>query len=109
VEFLDSHSHREHYVRRPFQREPDFGVTSANYDLQELIARAETPRWLRPTNFRLCWQARVVRVGHQVQALLRELKGDDRITLRGATRGERWISAGAKRNSFRNCLIEIDF
>jgi superfamily II DNA or RNA helicase len=29
------------YVRRPFQREPDFGVTSVNYDLSELIDRAE--------------------------------------------------------------------
>lgn len=35
---------------------------------------------------------------HQVQALLRELKGDDRIKLRGATKGGRWISAGVKRN-----------
>jgi hypothetical protein len=33
-----------HYVRRPFQREPDFGVTSVNYDFAELLARAETPR-----------------------------------------------------------------
>jgi hypothetical protein len=32
-----------HYVRRPFQREPDFGVTSVNYDLNELLARAEEP------------------------------------------------------------------
>lgn len=30
------------YVRRPFTREPDFGVTSVNYDLQELMARGET-------------------------------------------------------------------
>ncbi|MHB1167665.1 MAG: helicase-related protein [Longimicrobiales bacterium] len=27
------------YVRRPFQREPDFGVTSINYDLKELWRR----------------------------------------------------------------------
>jgi hypothetical protein len=33
-----------HYLRRPFQREPDFGVTSVNYDFAELIARAEAPR-----------------------------------------------------------------
>ncbi len=32
-----------HYVRIPFQREPDFGVTSVNYDLDELLARAEEP------------------------------------------------------------------
>jgi putative DNA methylase len=36
VEFLDGDSHRVHYVRRPFQREPDFGVTSVNYDFSEL-------------------------------------------------------------------------
>ena len=29
------------YVRRPFQREPDFGVESVNYDLEELLARSE--------------------------------------------------------------------
>jgi len=44
VEFLDEGSHRVHYLRQPFQREPDFGVTSVNYDFPELIARAETPR-----------------------------------------------------------------
>jgi SNF2 family DNA or RNA helicase len=31
------------YIRRPFQREPDFGVTSANYDLNGLLSRAEDP------------------------------------------------------------------
>jgi len=31
------------YVRQPFQREPDFGVTSVNYDLRDLLARAEEP------------------------------------------------------------------
>ncbi len=31
------------YVRRPFGREPDFGVTSVNYDLGELLARGEDP------------------------------------------------------------------
>jgi superfamily II DNA or RNA helicase len=44
VEFLDGDSHRVHYLRRPFQREPDFGVTSVNYDFPELLARAEAPR-----------------------------------------------------------------
>ncbi|MGC8494644.1 MAG: helicase-related protein [Syntrophobacteraceae bacterium] len=44
VEFLDGDSHRIHYVRQPFQREPDFGVTSVNYDFDELLARAEHPR-----------------------------------------------------------------
>lgn len=43
VEFLPSNAHRVHYVRRPFQREPDFGVTSVNYDFAELLTRAEKP------------------------------------------------------------------
>ena len=43
VEFLDGETHRVHYVRRPFQREPDFGVTSVNYDFGELLERAEQP------------------------------------------------------------------
>lgn len=41
VEFMDEHTHRVHYVRQPFQREPDFGVTSVNYDFAELLAKAE--------------------------------------------------------------------
>jgi hypothetical protein len=44
VEFLGDGAHRAHYVRRPFQREPDFGVTSVNYGFSELLARAEAPR-----------------------------------------------------------------
>jgi SNF2 family DNA or RNA helicase len=43
VEFRDDDTHRVHYVRSPFQREPDFGVTSVNYDFQELLSRATTP------------------------------------------------------------------
>ncbi len=43
VEF-EGETHRVHYVRRPFQREPDFGVTSVNYNFAELLARAEVPR-----------------------------------------------------------------
>lgn len=31
------------YVRHPFQSEPDFGVVSVNYDLEELLARSEEP------------------------------------------------------------------
>jgi hypothetical protein len=31
------------YVRTPFAREPDFGVTSVNYDLDELWARGQSP------------------------------------------------------------------
>lgn len=43
VEFQLEGAHRVHYVLRPFQREPDFGVTSVNYDFADLLARAETP------------------------------------------------------------------
>ncbi|MDW7996229.1 MAG: hypothetical protein RMJ46_00935, partial [Bacteroidota bacterium] len=44
VEFLEGGGHRVHYVRRPFRREPDFGVTSVNYELRDLMVRAEEPR-----------------------------------------------------------------
>jgi len=43
VEF-EGDNHRVHYIRRPFQREPDFGVTSVNYNFSELLARSEAPR-----------------------------------------------------------------
>ncbi|WP_295388220.1 helicase-related protein [uncultured Thiodictyon sp.] len=43
VEFLDDDRHRVHYLRQPFQREPDFGVTSVNYGFGELLARAQVP------------------------------------------------------------------
>jgi hypothetical protein len=43
VEFLDGDKHRVRYLRQPFRREPDFGVTSVNYDLAELLARAGEP------------------------------------------------------------------
>jgi SNF2 family DNA or RNA helicase len=43
VEFLEGDSHKVHYVRQPFHREPDFGVTSVNYDFADLLARAEAP------------------------------------------------------------------
>ena len=44
VEFKSDGTHQVHYLRRPFQREPDFGVTSVNYNFPELLARAEPPR-----------------------------------------------------------------
>jgi hypothetical protein len=44
VEFQDETSYRVLYLRRPFQREPDFGVTSVNYDFAELLARAGEPQ-----------------------------------------------------------------
>jgi len=43
VEFLGDNAHRVRYLRRPFRREPDFGVTSVNYDFAELLARSEEP------------------------------------------------------------------
>ena len=43
VEFLDNERHRVHYIRTPFRREPDFGVTSVNYGFPELVSRAEAP------------------------------------------------------------------
>jgi hypothetical protein len=43
VEFLDEQTHRVCYVRRPFKREPDFGVTSVNYDFAELLTRSADP------------------------------------------------------------------
>ena len=41
VELTDDTMHRVHYVRHPFRREPDFGVTSVHYDFGELLARAD--------------------------------------------------------------------
>jgi hypothetical protein len=43
VEFLPDSEHRVRYLRKPFHREPDFGVTSVNYDFAELLARAGKP------------------------------------------------------------------
>ena len=44
VEFLDGDQYRVHYLRQPFQREPDFDVVSQNYDFAGLLTRAEAPR-----------------------------------------------------------------
>jgi hypothetical protein len=44
VEFLDDGSHRVSYLREPFTREPDFNVTSVNYDFAALLERSEEPR-----------------------------------------------------------------
>jgi len=41
VRFSPGDEHTVHYVRRPFGKEPDFGVTSVNYDMNELLAKAE--------------------------------------------------------------------
>jgi SNF2 family DNA or RNA helicase len=42
VEF-HGEDHRVSYLRRPFQREPDFGVTSVNYDFAEMLERGGEP------------------------------------------------------------------
>ena len=42
VKFQDENN-MVRYVRKPFGREPDFGVTSVNYDMAELLARSEEP------------------------------------------------------------------
>jgi hypothetical protein len=43
VEFHEDGSHRVRYLREPFSREPDFNVTSINYDFAALLARAGDP------------------------------------------------------------------
>lgn len=46
VEFLDSDSHRVHYLRRPFERSgvtTDFNGASVNFPFADLLARSKTP------------------------------------------------------------------
>jgi Domain of unknown function (DUF3883)/SNF2-related domain len=43
VVLLDGETATPRYIRHPFQRKPDFGVTSVNYDVEDLLARAENP------------------------------------------------------------------
>src|SRR5262249_5283303 len=43
VEFREDDTHDVYYLRQPFHREPDFGVTSINYDFAGLLARAGEP------------------------------------------------------------------
>ena len=40
---VDGDVARLRYVRRPFQQEPDFAVTSVNYNLEQLLFRGEDP------------------------------------------------------------------
>jgi len=40
VEVENNSDNKIHYIKRPFEREPDFGVTSINYDIEKLIAKA---------------------------------------------------------------------
>ena len=42
-EFFDADTHRVHYIRTPFQREPDFGVTSVNYHVKTLLMQSAEP------------------------------------------------------------------
>jgi len=44
VEFRQDGTHRIHYARQPFHREPDFGVTSVNYEFAKLLIQSEEPR-----------------------------------------------------------------
>ena len=37
------HCRPPRYVRNPFGKEPDFGVTSVNYELKDLLQRSEEP------------------------------------------------------------------
>ena len=41
---VDGDATKARYVRTPFQKEPDFTVTSINYDLPALLVKAEDPR-----------------------------------------------------------------
>ena len=43
VEFRPDGQYRTRYLREPFHSEPDFGVTSVNYDFAELLARSGEP------------------------------------------------------------------
>ena len=43
VEVEDGKARPPRYVRKPFEKEPGFGVTSSNYDLKELLARSKAP------------------------------------------------------------------
>ncbi len=41
---VDGEEPSPRYVRKPFTHEPDFGVTSVNYKLKDLLARGEKPK-----------------------------------------------------------------
>jgi SNF2 family DNA or RNA helicase len=42
-EFTKGDDSNVYYLRQPFQKEPDFGVTSVNYNLKELKERSQKP------------------------------------------------------------------
>ena len=44
IVIVDGDAHEgPYYIKNPFTSEPDFGVASINYDLQDLLSRAELP------------------------------------------------------------------
>jgi len=43
IALLDADRAEVRYVRRPFEKEPDFKATSVNYDLDKLLLQAEEP------------------------------------------------------------------
>ena len=43
VQVEDDQASEPIYVPAPFQNEPDFGVTSQNYKLKELLERGQSP------------------------------------------------------------------
>ena len=43
VEFINAETHKVHYIKKPFIREPDFGVCSVNYIFTDLLAKGELP------------------------------------------------------------------
>jgi len=43
VEVENGQAREPRYVRKPFKKEPDFGVTSVNYNLGQLLVMNETP------------------------------------------------------------------
>jgi hypothetical protein len=43
VEIAEGQAKTPGYIHQPFTREPDFEVTSVNYDLPELLARSSPP------------------------------------------------------------------
>ena len=40
---VDGDATTPRYIRRPFEREPDFAVTSINYSLSEILLRGSEP------------------------------------------------------------------
>ena len=55
VEFTSEDTHQAHYLRQPFSREPDFGVTSVNYDFCGPVGASGGP-CRRQVNGRSSWR-----------------------------------------------------